>query len=150
MELVVKLLSPLCAGSGTGRAGVVDREVIFDPDTGLPQIPGRRLKGLLRDAYAQLRSAGGLNDAGLPPAEAGRVVEILVEVGRVAEQLLRDAADVHAGAAEALVLRDRDARAERSRHAARAHAARAGADREEVVVELRHGDSLLPFERSLR
>jgi len=69
MELVVKLLSPVCVGSGAGRAGVVDREAIFDPATGLPQVPGRRLKGLLRDAYSQILRAGGLADRQLPSPE---------------------------------------------------------------------------------
>src|SRR5207249_722012 len=37
--------------SGKDMPGVVDRDVVFD-DTGLPWLPGRRLKGLLRDAYS--------------------------------------------------------------------------------------------------
>lgn len=53
LTLRIELLSPLCVGAGTGRAGYVDREVTFD-EAGLPLIPGRSLKGLLRDAYRQL------------------------------------------------------------------------------------------------
>ncbi|MYK17326.1 hypothetical protein F4055_04045 [Candidatus Poribacteria bacterium] len=48
--LKIKLISPLTSAAGEGRVGVVDTEVAFD-DLGLPIIPGRRLKGLWRDAY---------------------------------------------------------------------------------------------------
>jgi CRISPR-associated protein Csx10 len=51
--LEIKLESPLCSGSGLDRPGVVDREVVFD-EYGLPWLPGRRLKGLLRDAYIEV------------------------------------------------------------------------------------------------
>ncbi|HET6842931.1 MAG TPA: RAMP superfamily CRISPR-associated protein [Candidatus Angelobacter sp.] len=53
MHLIIELKSPLCAGSGIGRPGYVDRDVIFDR-AGLPVIPGRRIKGLLRDGYRQV------------------------------------------------------------------------------------------------
>ena len=53
--LRVKLLSPLAAGSGLAQPGVVDRDVIHDPETGLVMLPARRLKGLLLDSYCQLR-----------------------------------------------------------------------------------------------
>ena len=46
------------------------------------------------------------------PAEPGRVFEVVGELRRVDEELLRDAADVHAGAAEIPLLGDRDPRAE--------------------------------------
>lgn len=48
--LKIKLISPLTSAAGEGRVGVVDTDVAFD-DLGLPIIPGRRLKGLWRDAY---------------------------------------------------------------------------------------------------
>ena len=63
LELEIELLSPLCSGSGLNRPGVVDREVAFDA-AGLPVIPGRRLKGLLRDGYQQIL------ESGLPEMEA--------------------------------------------------------------------------------
>jgi CRISPR-associated protein Csx10 len=53
LTLRIELKSGLCAGSGAGRPGFVDREVCFDR-LGLPFIPGRSLKGLLRDAYRGL------------------------------------------------------------------------------------------------
>jgi CRISPR-associated protein Csx10 len=44
---------------------VADRDVVFD-DCGLPWLPGRRLKGLLRDAYSELVSALPADQFGLP------------------------------------------------------------------------------------
>jgi hypothetical protein len=54
----------------------------------------------------------------------------------VGEQLLRDAADVDAGAAEAVGLGDRDLRAIAGGDAAGANAAGTASDGEEVVIEL--------------
>lgn len=56
LKLRIELLSPLCAGSGLSRPGVVDREISFD-ETGLPYIPGKTLKGLLRDSLTELRQS---------------------------------------------------------------------------------------------
>ena len=54
--LEIKLQSPLTSASGEGRIGLVDRDVVFD-DVGLPILPGRRLKGLWRDAYRDVADA---------------------------------------------------------------------------------------------
>ena len=54
--LEIKLLSPLTSAAGEGRVGLVDRDVVFD-DLGLPILPGRRLKGLWRDAYRDVVDA---------------------------------------------------------------------------------------------
>lgn len=77
MQLVIELKSPLCAGSGVGRAGYVDRDIVFD-SAGLPYIPGRRLKGLLRDSYLQVLQTP-LKD-GLP-----RVEELFGEAGKTGD-----------------------------------------------------------------
>src|SRR5207244_7589438 len=69
------------------------------------------------------------------PAVGRRDLEILAEMRRVREQLLGDAADVDAGAAEAVGLGDRHARAVGGGHAARADPARAAADGETIVIE---------------
>jgi len=61
-----------------------------------------------------------------------RFLEALGVVGGEAVQLLRDAAEVDAGAAERGVLGDRDTRAALRCHARGPHAAAAGADDEEV------------------
>src|SRR5512135_94166 len=73
------------------------------------------------------------------PAVADRVLEVVAKMRRIGEQLLRDAADVHTGAAEAVAFRYRDARAVLRGEAARAHSARAAADREQVEIVARHG-----------
>jgi hypothetical protein len=70
------------------------------------------------------------------PAVGGSDMEILAPVRGVGKELLRDAADVDAGAAEAIGLGDRDARAVARRDAAGANASGAASDGEEVVVEL--------------
>ena len=54
--LQITLQSPLTSAAGEGRVGVVDRDVAFD-DLGLPILPGRRLKGLWREAYRDVADA---------------------------------------------------------------------------------------------
>ena len=49
----VTLLSDLCAASGDGFAGFVDSDVCFGDD-GLPYIPGKRLKGCLRECGLEI------------------------------------------------------------------------------------------------
>ena len=63
-----------------------------------------------------------------------RVLQILGEMGAVDEQFLGHAAADHAGAADPIFLGDGDPRAMRGGDPRRAHAARAGADDEEVVI----------------
>jgi len=48
-KITITLKSDLCVGSGQGYASYVDIDVCFDKN-GVPFIPARRLKGLLRDA----------------------------------------------------------------------------------------------------
>ncbi len=54
--LEIKLISPLTSAAGEGRVGLVDRDIAFDK-LGLPILPGRRLKGLWRDAYRDVVDA---------------------------------------------------------------------------------------------
>lgn len=65
-SLCIELLSPVCPGSGMGRAGIVDRDVTFNRE-GIPYIPARRLKGLLRDALIDL---GACAELGVPDPDA--------------------------------------------------------------------------------
>jgi hypothetical protein len=69
------------------------------------------------------------------PPIGTRDFEVLAKMRGVGKQLLRDAADVDAGAAEAARLGDRDLCSVPGRDAARADPARAAAYREEIVVE---------------
>ncbi len=48
-EIHVKLESDALIGSGEGLGAIIDTDVVFD-DVGLPYIPGRRIKGCLRDS----------------------------------------------------------------------------------------------------
>ena len=54
--LQITLQSPLTSASGEGRVGFVDRDIAYD-DLGLPILPGRRLKGLWREAYRDVTDA---------------------------------------------------------------------------------------------
>ena len=69
LRLRIELISPLCSGSGEDRPAVVDREVATDR-FGLPVIPARRIRGLLRDAYEQLWDAGALTTSGAASVES--------------------------------------------------------------------------------
>lgn len=48
-SIVIRLKSDLCPGSGYAYAGIVDSDVCYD-SYGIPCLPGRRLKGCLREA----------------------------------------------------------------------------------------------------
>lgn len=63
--LKVDLLSGVLVGSGVAAPGVADRDVVTGP-TGLPYIPGKRLKGLWSDAYELLHGLKGAEELGLP------------------------------------------------------------------------------------
>ncbi len=58
--LQITLQSSLTSAAGEGRVGLVDRDVAFD-EVGLPILPGRRLKGLWREAYRDVAEAWALN-----------------------------------------------------------------------------------------
>jgi len=49
----MKLLSDTLPGNGEGLAGIIDNDVCFDA-FGLPYIPARRIKGILREVAQQL------------------------------------------------------------------------------------------------
>ena len=53
-RMVIELRSPLCAGSGFSFSGTIDTDLCFDT-LGIPYIPGRRLKGCLREAAELIR-----------------------------------------------------------------------------------------------
>ena len=75
------------------------------------------------------------------PAEAARVLQILGEMRTVDEQLLRHTAANDAGAADAIFLGHRHARAMRRRHARGTRAPGPCANDEQVIVILSHGVS---------
>ena len=75
------------------------------------------------------------------PAVAARFFKGLGVVRRVAVELLRNATQVHAGAAQRSHLGDRHAHTALGRHASRTNAAAAGADHEKVKRSRSHADS---------
>lgn len=52
-KLEITLMSDLCAGSGYSYAGIVDEDICYD-EYGLPFIPGRRIKGCLKEAAEEI------------------------------------------------------------------------------------------------
>ena len=57
MKLKLELLSDAVPGSGEGLAGVIDTEIAQD-ECGLPYIPGKRIKGILRESAKELKDIG--------------------------------------------------------------------------------------------
>jgi len=51
--LVIELKSDTLPGSGEGFGAVIDQDVVFD-ELGLPWIPAKRIKGLLRESYEEI------------------------------------------------------------------------------------------------
>lgn len=56
-RLEVKLETYALIGSGEGFGSVIDADVVFD-DYGLPYIPARRIKGLLRESAVEICEMG--------------------------------------------------------------------------------------------
>ena len=54
MKLHMKLLSDCLPGSGQVYEGLVDNDIVSDP-YGLPYIPGKRIKGILRESAHNLK-----------------------------------------------------------------------------------------------
>lgn len=89
--LEITLLSPLTSSAGEGRVGLVDCDIAYD-DTGLPILPGRRLKGLWREAYRDVVDAARLCGKELKSTE-----ELFGETGQKPND---GAACLHVGNAE--------------------------------------------------
>lgn len=51
-KLIINLKSDLCASSGTGLGSLIDNDVCYD-EYGLPYIPAKRIKGLLKEAAVE-------------------------------------------------------------------------------------------------
>ena len=49
LQLEITLLSSAVIGSGEGFGAIIDTDIVFD-DIGMPLLPGKRVKGCLRDA----------------------------------------------------------------------------------------------------
>ena len=55
MILKIELLSDTCIGNGNGMGSLIDNDIVHDR-YGLPYIPARRLKGLLKSAALEANS----------------------------------------------------------------------------------------------
>jgi len=53
IQYTLELLSDTVPASGTSASAIVDTEIVLD-DLGLPLIPGKRLKGLLRESLMEI------------------------------------------------------------------------------------------------
>ena len=134
---------------GDRLAGDLDRVAVHQPAAPHVQLHAGALEqadvdavqaiDLLGDVVAQRRP--GVRRFGQGPAKGRGVLELVRELGAVDQELLRHAAADHAGAADAEILADADARAVAGGDARGAHAARAGANHEQVVV-ISHGGTL--------
>ena len=72
------------------------------------------------------------------PAEAGRILDLLMHMRGIDQKLLRHAAADHAGAADPVLLRHQHARAVAGGDPRRTHAARAATDDEQIDVAIGH------------
>ncbi|MDE0086029.1 MAG: RAMP superfamily CRISPR-associated protein, partial [Candidatus Poribacteria bacterium] len=91
--LEITLQSPLTSSAGEGRVGWVDRDIAFD-DLGLPILPGRRLKGLWREAYQDVVDAWKQCDEELIPIPAEDIF------GKAGEKPDDSKSGIHLGNAE--------------------------------------------------
>lgn len=54
LKIIIETKSCAFPGSGEGYGSVVDRDVVFD-DWGLPYLPARRIKGVLRESALEVK-----------------------------------------------------------------------------------------------
>ncbi|MCG3158187.1 MAG: hypothetical protein DKINENOH_04828 [bacterium] len=77
----IELLSAAMPGSGAGWGGVIDSDVVFD-EYGLPFIPARRLKGILREMSGDLIAALRACLDGQLPFEEGMIGRLFGKAGQ--------------------------------------------------------------------
>jgi hypothetical protein len=114
----------------------VDLDACIDQDPLVNRVEARDFPVLVLEQRRPMEA----RLAGCPAVRPGDL-ELLAEMRGVGKELLRDAADVDAGAAEAAFLGDRYLGAVAGGNAAGTDAARAAADGEKVVIEAQLADS---------
>jgi hypothetical protein len=67
-QIKIRLLSETTFGRGDGVPGLVDDEIDYDPDTGLPLVKGRTVKGLLVEECANILDSLSRARPGAVPA----------------------------------------------------------------------------------
>ena len=60
MKLIMNLRSDAMPGAGEGLAGIIDTDIAHD-ECGIPYIPAKRIKGILRESAIELQDAGELS-----------------------------------------------------------------------------------------
>jgi CRISPR/Cas system CMR subunit Cmr4 (Cas7 group RAMP superfamily) len=95
LTLQVKLISDATFGRGDGVAGLIDVEVEYDAETGLPFLRGRVLKGLLAEECANIMFAVKNRN----PASVARLEPSAKFLFGQAGSTLDDDALMHVGAA---------------------------------------------------
>lgn len=95
-EVQIKLVSDTTFGRGDGVAGVVDQEVEHDPQTGLPFLRGRTLKGLLVESCADILYSLEKSDA----PTFSKFEEAAARLFGVGGSLVSDQGCLHIGKAE--------------------------------------------------
>jgi len=68
----IQLLSDTLIGSAQGYGAIIDKDSVFD-EVGLPIIPGKRIKGILREQAELLEKFGGLNSVDVLFGKSGLV-----------------------------------------------------------------------------
>ena len=72
MRLSMRLLTDAVPASGAGLAGIIDTDIVYD-EHGIPYIPARRMKGVLRESALMLIEAERMCDQ---RDASGRVGEV--------------------------------------------------------------------------
>jgi len=62
MKINMTLLSDAIPGSGEGIAGIIDSDIVYD-EFGIPYIPAKRIKGILKESARDLMDVGKLSQA---------------------------------------------------------------------------------------
>ena len=68
--MILNMQGYWAVGSGKGGGNEVDSRIDRDSD-GLPYVPGKMLKGLIKDAYLRLKKAGNSNYDSIPDIFGG-------------------------------------------------------------------------------
>ena len=100
MKLIIELRSDLCAGNGKGFAQVIDIDTAIDA-CGIPYIPGRRIKGCLRElagdvfredqkTVGRIFGVSGSNRAGTLTIGDGRIKDYDVKMEQVRRAIAAD------------------------------------------------------------
>jgi len=72
MKLIMELKSDALPGSGEGLTGIIDTDINYD-DYGIPYIPAKRVKGILKESAEELKDAMDLSGVDILSTEVGTI-----------------------------------------------------------------------------